>query len=114
LNLRPTDYEFDPPLSPTSEIEPERAVDKRFLSSEQPNVSQCLAAVAGPMRDTSRAGLAERRESELLCIHTSERVRPNRRLLYGNDRWRSPYEGVVYRNSGRAWYSWTDHHNSLS
>jgi hypothetical protein len=34
------------------------------------NVSQ---SVAGPMRDTSRAGLAERRESALLCIRTSER-----------------------------------------
>jgi hypothetical protein len=40
---RPADYEFDPPLSPTSEIEPKEFVDQRFLSPEQPIVSQCLA-----------------------------------------------------------------------
>jgi hypothetical protein len=33
-------------------------------------------SVAGPMRDTSRAGLAERRESALLCIRTSVEFQP--------------------------------------
>jgi hypothetical protein len=76
LNLRPTDYEFDPPLSPTSEIEPERAVDKRFSPQSSRTFRNVSQSVAGPMRDTSRAELAERRESELLCIRTSVEFRP--------------------------------------
>jgi hypothetical protein len=48
----------------TSDLSPQRRPTLR-------NVSQ---SVAGPMRDTSCAGLAARRESELLCIRTSERV----------------------------------------
>jgi hypothetical protein len=78
LNLRPTDYEFDPALSPTRKIEPRESLTSGFSPQSSPSLCNVSQSVAGPMRDTSCAGLAERRESELLCIRTSERVSPNR------------------------------------
>jgi hypothetical protein len=54
-----------------------------FSPQSSPSLRNVSQSVAGPMRDTSRVGLAERREAELLCIRTSERVRPNRGLLLG-------------------------------
>ena len=78
LNLRPTDYEFDPALSPTRGIEPRESLTSGFSPQRNPSLRRASQSVAGPVRDTSRAGRAERRESELLCIHTSERVRLNR------------------------------------
>jgi hypothetical protein len=78
LNLRPTDYEFDPALSPTRKIELRESLTSGFSPQSSPSLCNVSQSVAGPMRDTSCAGLAEPRESELLCIRTSERVRPNR------------------------------------
>jgi hypothetical protein len=89
LNLRPTDYEFDPALSPTREIEPRESLTSGFSPQRNPSLRKASQSVAGPVRDTSRAGLAEHRESELLCIHTSERVRLNRGLLPGTTCWRT-------------------------
>jgi hypothetical protein len=54
-----------------------------FSPQRHPALRNFSQSVAGPMRDTSRAGLAERRESELPCIRTSECVRPNRGLPKG-------------------------------
>ncbi len=83
MNLRPTDYEFDPALCPTREIEPRESLTSGFSPQGRPTMRNLSQSVAGPMRDTSRAGLAERRESALLCIRTSERVKPNRGLPTG-------------------------------
>ena len=47
LNLRPTDYEFDPTLSRTRVIEPIEPFDQRFLSPTQPNVTQRFAVRRG-------------------------------------------------------------------
>jgi hypothetical protein len=90
-NLRPTDYEFDPALSPTSKIERREWLTSGFSPQSSPTLRNVFQSVAGPMRDTSRAGLAERRKSELLCIRTSERVRLNQGLLAAteSDAWRS-------------------------
>jgi len=84
-NLRPTDYEFDPALSRTREIEPRGPLTSGFSPQRSPTLRNVSQSVAGPMRDTSRAGHAERRESELLCIRTNEHVGPNR-ASYRNDR----------------------------
>ena len=78
MNLRPTDYEFDPALSRTREIEPREPLTSDFSPQRSPTLRNVSQSVAGPMRDTSRAGHAERRESELLCIRTNEHVGPNR------------------------------------
>jgi hypothetical protein len=76
LNLRPTDYEFDPALSPTREIEPREPLTSGFSPQRTPTLRNVSQSVAGPMRDTSLAAHAEHRESQLLCIRTNERVGP--------------------------------------
>ena len=53
--LRPTDYEFDPALSPTSEIEPRESLTSGFSARRRPTLCNVSQSVAGPMRDTSRA-----------------------------------------------------------
>jgi hypothetical protein len=45
-----------------------------FSPQSSPSFRNVSQSVAGPMRDTSRAELAERRESELLCILHKRRV----------------------------------------
>jgi hypothetical protein len=67
---RPTDYEFDPALSPTRKIQPRESLTSGFSPQRHPTLRNGSQSVAGPMRDTSRAGLGERRESSLLCIRT--------------------------------------------
>jgi hypothetical protein len=74
LNLRPTDYEFDPAPSATREIQPRESLTSSFSPQSSPTLRNASQSVAGPMRDTSRAGLAERRASELLYIRTSKRA----------------------------------------
>jgi hypothetical protein len=74
-NLRPTDYEFDPALSRTREIESRGPLTSGFSPQRSPTLRNISQSVAGPMRDTSRAAHTERRERELLCIRTNERVR---------------------------------------
>ena len=76
LNLRPTDYEFDPALSRTREIEPREPLTSGFSPQRTPTLRNVSQSVAGPMRDTSLAAHAEHRESQLLCIRTNERVGP--------------------------------------
>ena len=52
LNLRPTDYEFDPALSSTSEIEPRESLTSGFSPQRRPTLCNVSQSVAGPMRDT--------------------------------------------------------------
>jgi hypothetical protein len=47
-----------------------------FSPHGRPSLRNVSQSAAGPMRDTSCAGLAERRESELLCIRTRRASRP--------------------------------------
>ena len=68
MNLRPTDYEFDPALSRTREIEPREPLTSGFSPQRTPTLRNVSQSVAGPMRDTSLAAHAEHRESQLLCI----------------------------------------------
>jgi hypothetical protein len=102
-NQRPADYEFDPALSRTREIEPREPLTSGFSPQRSPTLRNVSQSVAGPMRDTSRAGHAERRESELLCIRTNERVGPNRGLLTGTTARRSLMgpKGRTVRFQGR-------------
>jgi hypothetical protein len=57
LNLRPTDYEFDPALSPTSEIESRDSLTSDLSPLWRLTLRNVSQSVAAPMRDTSCAGL---------------------------------------------------------